>query len=240
MKQERQKMADREGEEESSPDELAAVPSGKILPLNSRRLTSSHLKQLAESLELPTAGSPDQLRQLIEGKLESEKHVEVSNVQVVIQESQFVELKLSLMRTPSSLLVPAVHSLPADSRTRLYNTTETFQATGDPPKYMRLYDEDIDDLDVALADATVLSPLNSALSWHFVYIRYGQRCELEKEGGMGPHSFGLAHQFRLERVTRFSAHLAMNFKCLDQGYSLFWDRERSRGWSRFRSYTTFV
>ena len=78
-------MADREDGEEPSPDELAAVPSGKILPLNSRRLTSSHLKQLAESLELPTAGSLDQLRQLIEGKLDSERHVEVSYVQVVIQ-----------------------------------------------------------------------------------------------------------------------------------------------------------
>lgn len=89
-------MADLEDGEESSP-ELAAVLSGKILPLNSHQLTSSHLKQLAESLELPTTGSLDQLCQLIEGKLESEKHVEVSNVQVVIQESQFVELKLSLM-----------------------------------------------------------------------------------------------------------------------------------------------
>ena len=97
-------MADREDGEESSPDELAAVPSGKTLPLNLRRLTSSHLKQLAESLELPTAGSLDQLRQLIEGKLESERHVEVSNVQVVVQESQFIELKLSLMSEEGVIL----------------------------------------------------------------------------------------------------------------------------------------
>lgn len=88
-------MADSEGEGES-PVGLA-VPRGKVLPLNSRRLTSSHLKQLAENLELPTSGSLDQLRQLIEGKLESEEHVEVSNVQVVVQELQFIELKLSLM-----------------------------------------------------------------------------------------------------------------------------------------------
>ena len=76
-------MADHEDGEELP----QSWPLYQVLPLNLRRLMSSHPKQLAESLELPTAGSLDQFRQLIEGKLESEKHVEVSNVQVVIQES---------------------------------------------------------------------------------------------------------------------------------------------------------
>ena len=84
------------GDGEESRDRLV-IPSGKVVPLNSRRLTAAHLMRVAEALELPTTGSADQLRQLIEGKLESDRHVEVTNVQVVIQEEQCVELKLSLI-----------------------------------------------------------------------------------------------------------------------------------------------
>ena len=71
------------------------LPSGRVLPLNSKRLTSAHLKQVARKLELPTTGSTDQVRQLIEGKLQESR--EISNVQVVVQESTYQELKLSLM-----------------------------------------------------------------------------------------------------------------------------------------------
>ena len=71
------------------------LPRGRVLPLNSKRLTSAHLKQLAEKLELPTTGSADQIRQLIEGKLQEDR--EVSNVQVVVQESTYRELVLSLI-----------------------------------------------------------------------------------------------------------------------------------------------
>ena len=41
-----------------------------------------------------TTGSADQIRQLIEGKLQEDR--EVSNIQVVVQESTYRELKLSL------------------------------------------------------------------------------------------------------------------------------------------------
>ena len=71
------------------------LPRGRVLPLNSKRLTSVHLKQVAEKLELPTTGSADQIRQLTEGKLQEDR--EVSNVQVVVQESTYRELKLSLI-----------------------------------------------------------------------------------------------------------------------------------------------
>ena len=68
--------------EENETGEVGAesreLPHGKVLPLNSRRLTSTHLKQVAEKLELPTTGSADQIRQLIEGKLQEGR--EVSNV----------------------------------------------------------------------------------------------------------------------------------------------------------------
>lgn len=79
-----------ETESEGSANELPAtgdeIPSGKLLPLNSRRLTSVQLRKIAEGLELPTAGSTDEIRQLIEGKLE-EGH-DVHNVQVVVKESR--------------------------------------------------------------------------------------------------------------------------------------------------------
>lgn len=68
-----------------------------MVPLNSRRLTAAHLKRVTEALELPTTGSTDQLCQLIEGKLESERNIEATNVQVIIQEEQCVESKLTLM-----------------------------------------------------------------------------------------------------------------------------------------------
>ena len=71
------------------------APQGKLLPLNSRRLTTAHLKQIADSLELPSSGSGDELRQLTEEKLQ-ESH-DVHNVQVVVEEAQTVTLKLSLM-----------------------------------------------------------------------------------------------------------------------------------------------
>ena len=89
------------GEESHERPEL---PRGRVVPLNSRRLTAAHLKRVAEALKLPTTGSADQLRQLIEGKLESDKRVEATNVQVVIQEEQCVELKLSLMDESGILL----------------------------------------------------------------------------------------------------------------------------------------
>ena len=63
-------------------------PRGKLLPLNSRRLTTVQLKKIAEGLGLPTTGSADEIRQLIEGKLE-EGH-DVHNVQVVMNEATTV------------------------------------------------------------------------------------------------------------------------------------------------------
>ena len=48
--------------------ERSEIASGRVVPLNSRRLTAAYLKQVAETLELPTSGAADQLRQLIKGK----------------------------------------------------------------------------------------------------------------------------------------------------------------------------
>ena len=68
--------------------------SGRLLPLNSRRLTAVHLRHIAGAMELPSTGSADEVRQLIEGKLQEER--EVRNVQVVLEEASFRQFKLSL------------------------------------------------------------------------------------------------------------------------------------------------
>ena len=45
-------------------------PRGKVLPLNSKRLKTVQLQRLARALSIPTSASGDELRQLIDGKLE--------------------------------------------------------------------------------------------------------------------------------------------------------------------------
>ena len=75
-----------------SPPIEGELPRGKLLPLNSRRLTTVQLKKIAEGLRLPTAGSTDEIRQLIEGKLEEEH-----NVQAAVDEATTVNVTLSLV-----------------------------------------------------------------------------------------------------------------------------------------------
>lgn len=63
-------------------EEAVGLPHGRLYPLNSKRLTAAHLRQLAEALKLPTMGAVDEIRQMIEGKLQETR--EANNVQVVI------------------------------------------------------------------------------------------------------------------------------------------------------------
>ena len=53
------------------------------LPLNSKRLTKSHLRRLANQLDVPTGASADEIRQMIDGKL-SEAGRNAMNIQVVL------------------------------------------------------------------------------------------------------------------------------------------------------------
>ena len=85
-----------EGSEEG-PRDPAVLPRGKRIPLNSRKLTVAHLKQIAKAMELPTVGSADELRQQIEGKLTSQEGCEVSTVQVIVQEKFLIETQLWLV-----------------------------------------------------------------------------------------------------------------------------------------------
>ena len=71
--------------------------TGRVLPVNSKWLTAHHLRLISDALGLPTTGSVDQMRQLIEGKLHGEQGRETDNVQVVIRECSLLEATLALV-----------------------------------------------------------------------------------------------------------------------------------------------
>ena len=64
---------------------------GKRLPLNSRRLKTTHLRQIRKALDLPTLASVDKIHGLIEGKL-AESGRQPMNVQVTIGDDSSLTL----------------------------------------------------------------------------------------------------------------------------------------------------
>lgn len=84
-------------------DKSGSCAAARHLPLNSKRLTAAHLKQIAHSLSLPTTGAADQLCQVIEGKLATDGY-ETANYQVVLEEDKFVEIKLSLLSMDGTIV----------------------------------------------------------------------------------------------------------------------------------------
>ena len=82
-------------ERESSAGDGGEV-EGRVLPLNSRRLTAAFLRMIAQAMALPTNVPPDQLRQLIEGKLIA-MGKEPRNVQVLVTEGETGEERPDLM-----------------------------------------------------------------------------------------------------------------------------------------------
>lgn len=66
------------------------IPRGQSFTVNSRRLRQVHLQVVAEMLDLPTKASSDELRQLIEGRLDGLGR-EPRNVQIFLtqEESSF-------------------------------------------------------------------------------------------------------------------------------------------------------
>eukprot|EP00731_Ephydatia_muelleri_P029828 Em0021g351a len=69
-------------------EDQAAVPRGStILSLNSRRLTTTHIRQLAVALEIPTRASAADILRMIEGKI-TEDGRDPFNVQVVVKEGE--------------------------------------------------------------------------------------------------------------------------------------------------------
>lgn len=139
----------------------------------------------------------------------------------------------------TSVLLPAVHSLPEDTKTRRFNTPDTYQATRILPKYLRLYSEDLPLLHGALQEATMDSSFHHHLTWYFVCCRYGQRLQISEEEILGPEAFGLPAMFDLSREVIVSIHLAMNFTCRDKTISLFWHRTKTADWSTSTSEFNF-
>ena len=92
-------------------------------PLNSRRLTAWHLRILAKALGLPTGGSPDQLRQCVEGMVQRDR--DHHNVMVVVQESGKTEQIITLEDSEGEFLRcgPAYRDTPPQ-RTRVAEDTE--------------------------------------------------------------------------------------------------------------------
>ena len=68
---------------------------GVPFPLNSRRLTGLHLKTIAKALGLPTTGTSDETRVMIDGKLE-EMGRDSRNVQVILKRDDRGKETLSL------------------------------------------------------------------------------------------------------------------------------------------------
>ena len=61
--------------------------AGRVLPLNSRRLTAVIVKRIAKALELPDSAALDDLRQMVDGKL-SERGEEPKSVQVALIDTE--------------------------------------------------------------------------------------------------------------------------------------------------------
>ena len=153
---------------------------------------------------------------------------------------QWLVNQMNLLETwMTTVLVPAVDSLPQDSRTRLNNAFHTCLSTGVLPKYVRIYREDVEELDSNLPRTTTLSPLDEQLSWFFVFVCLGQRHQLQPGEELGPQSFGLEEEFDLRRTLRFSVHLAMNFSNVDPAFFLFWNHQELRRWCQGELLYTF-
>ena len=81
--------------------EASRTPHGRRVPLNSKRLTAAHLWQLAQALDLPVSGSPDETRQLIEGKLADR---EDCSIQVIVEDTLQTETVLWLVDSEGPFL----------------------------------------------------------------------------------------------------------------------------------------
>ena len=107
MKKPRRARKSREMADEGGPPDAHVVggpsheadPSGttpkvtKPLPLNSKRLKVLHVKRIAASMTLPTIGSADEIRQMIEGRL-ADMGRNPRHVQVLVPEDESAPLQL--------------------------------------------------------------------------------------------------------------------------------------------------
>ena len=104
---------DGESQKGASGGQRAQLP----IPLNSRRLSTTHLKRLATALEVPITATGDEVRQMIEGRLIAQGR-EPRNVQVVLGatpsdafhlqdvEGRFLTVEEELEETPEEQVSP--------------------------------------------------------------------------------------------------------------------------------------
>lgn len=130
------------------------------------------------------------------------------------------------------VLLPAIASLETSRRTRRFNTVETALSTDILPKYVRLYREDLDELDAKLEEATSSSTHFTTLRWFFALYKFGQRFFFCTGDTLGPESFGFGSMFQADRLDSVSVHLALNFSSNEDMYELFWDRLWIKEWTR--------
>ena len=76
-----------------------------------------------------------------------------------------------------------------------------------------------------LAVASLTSPFNDDLSWHFMHKMFGHREDLKEDEQLGSEAFGLGRIFDLSKVCRFCAHTAMNFVLGSRIFPLLEQRE---------------
>ena len=129
------------------------------------------------------------------------------------------------------VLLPAVASLETSRRTRRFNAVETALSTDILPKYVRLYREDLDELDEKLEEATSSSSYFTTLMWFFALYKFGRFLCCTRDT-LGPESFGFGSMFQADRLDSVSVHLALNFSSNEDMYDLFWDRLRIKDWTR--------
>ena len=72
------------------------LPRGLRLPLNSKWLTAVHLRAITKAMDLLTTGSTNQVRQGIEGNLQTDKDRDISSTLVILTESTMISTVLSL------------------------------------------------------------------------------------------------------------------------------------------------
>ena len=129
------------------------------------------------------------------------------------------------------MLLPAIAPLEMSRRTRRYNAVETALSTDVLPKYVRLYREDLDELDQKLEKATSSSRFTS-LTCFFILCKFEQRFLFCTRDMLGPESFGFGSMFKVDLLDSISILLCLNFSSDEDEYELFWDRPRIHAWAR--------
>ena len=105
------------GDSRDDDADLQPLPSRstttKIFPLNSKRLTSQFVMSIAKAMRLPTKGSVEEIRLIIEGSL-TEMEREPRNVQVEVAEDGSGKARITL-RDSRGTFVEAYLSPPESS-----------------------------------------------------------------------------------------------------------------------------